>query len=209
MIVVTRESKETKIQVELELSPGISSISTGIGFLDHLLSSLACHAGWTLRIECKGDIEVDDHHSVEDCAITLGLALREALGDRGAIRRFGSAFAPMDEALARAIVDISGRPFCDASLQLQRETIGELASENIVHFFHSFAANAGITVHIDLLKGSNDHHKAEAAFKALALALREALAPAYAPTDIDNSAAGEIAASTKGAAVIRISRKTE
>ncbi|PKL06082.1 MAG: imidazoleglycerol-phosphate dehydratase HisB [Spirochaetae bacterium HGW-Spirochaetae-9] len=199
MIVATRESKETKIQVELGLFPGASSIGTGIGFLDHLLTSLACHAGWTLRLECKGDREVDDHHSAEDCAITLGIALREALIDKGAIQRFGTAFAPMDEALSRAVVDISGRPFCDTSLQLERETIGELAAENIAHFFQSFAMNAGITVHVDILKGSNDHHKAEAAFKALALALREALAPALSPA----------AASTKGATVISVSRKTE
>jgi len=209
LIVATRESKETKIQVELGLFPGASSISTGIGFLDHLLSSLACHAGWTLRLDCRGDVEIDDHHSVEDCAITLGLALGEALADRGAIRRFGFAFAPLDEALARAVVDVSGRPFCDAALQFQREMIGELASENVAHFLQSFAMNAGITVHVDLLKGSNDHHKAEAAFKALALALREALAPANPPAVAGGSAAGETVASTKGAAVIRLSRKAE
>lgn len=209
LILATRVSKETEVEVELGLFPGAIMINTGIGFLDHLLTSLAFHAGWSLRLDCKGDIEIDDHHSAEDCAITLGGAFREALADRGAIKRFGSAFAPLDEALARAVVDVSGRPFCEVALQLQREMIGELASENVTHFLQSFAMNAGITVHVDLLKGTNDHHKAEAAFKALALALREALAPAFAPTDGGDLAAGETAASTKGKAVIRISRKTE
>jgi len=209
LILATRVSKETEVEVELGLFPGTLMINTGIGFLDHLLASLAFHAGWSLRLDCKGDIEIDDHHSAEDCAITLGAAFRETLADRGAIKRFGSAFAPLDEALARAVVDVSGRPFCDATLQLQREMIGDLASENVAHFLQSFAVNAGITVHVDLLKGSNDHHKAEAAFKALALALRDALAPASPPAVASGSAAGETVASTKGAAVIRISRKAE
>ena len=200
----SRESKETKIHLELDLFPGTSSISTGLGFLDHLLYSLSYHAGWSLDLECEGDIEVDDHHSAEDCAITLGAALKEAVCDIGPIRRFGSAYAPLDEALARAVVDISGRPFCDADLGLEREMIGDLASENVGHFLSSLASNAGITIHVDVLKGCNDHHRAEAAFKALALALREALAPAgSAATDPGATKA----ASTKGAALLKVTKK--
>lgn len=204
-ILVTRESKETRIRIEFELSPGQSSIQTGIGFLDHLLTSLAHHAGWTLKLSCKGDLYVDDHHSAEDCAIALGVALKEAIVDRGAIRRFGSAYAPLDESLARAVVDISGRPWCDANLELGRESIGELACENIPHFLSSFAANAGITIHVDVLKGCNDHHKAEASFKALALALREALEPSRIDSDGKDNA--NQTNSTKGQAVITVTRQ--
>ncbi|HWR10272.1 MAG TPA: imidazoleglycerol-phosphate dehydratase HisB [Rectinemataceae bacterium] len=204
-IVATRESKETKVKVELGLFPGPVSIGTGIGFLDHMLTSLACHAGWSLALDCEGDRVVDDHHSVEDCAITLGIALREAIVERGAIARFGYAYAPLDEALARAVVDVSGRPFCDCDLQLEREAIGELATENIGHFFASLAANAGLTLHVDVLKGSNDHHRAEAAFKALALALREALTPAVAMASASD--AENAPASTKGTTVIKVTKR--
>lgn len=200
-IVVRRASKETEIACELRLEPGALSIATGVGFLDHMVASLAYHAGWSLSLSCRGDLAVDDHHSAEDCAIVLGVALKEALACRGAIRRFGSAFAPLDEALARAVVDVSGRPFCDVSLQLRRELIGDLAAENLEHFLTSFAANAGITLHVDVLKGENDHHKAEAAFKALALALREALA--IIP-GAEEAAVG--AASTKGKPVLTVER---
>ena len=206
-IIVKRASKETDIACELRLEPGARSITTGVGFLDHMVTSLAYHAGWSLSLSCRGDLAVDDHHSAEDCAIVLGAALKEALAGRGSIRRFGAAFAPLDEALARAVVDVSGRPFCDVSLQLRREMIGDMASENVGHFLASFAANAGITLHVDVLKGENDHHKAEAAFKALALALREALAPM--PTSGaagEAGAAGAGTASTKGKPVLTIER---
>ena len=215
-IVVRRASKETDIACGLRLEPGALSIATGVGFLDHMVTSLACHAGWSLSLSCRGDLAVDDHHSAEDCAIVLGLALKEALADRGAIRRFGTAYAPLDEALARAVVDVSGRPFCDVSLQLQREMIGDLAAENVGHFLASFAANAGITLHVDVLKGANDHHRAEAAFKALALALREALAPMpdAASADAGTAVAGAAGAgtasagtaSTKGRPVLTVER---
>jgi imidazoleglycerol-phosphate dehydratase len=202
-IIVRRSSRETDIDCVLSLAPGALVIATGLGFLDHMLTSLAYHAGWSLSLSCRGDLAVDDHHSAEDCAIVLGIALREAVAERGAVRRFGSAFAPLDEALARAVVDVSGRPFCDASLQLQREMIGDLASENLGHFLASFATSAGITLHVDVLKGTNDHHKAEAAFKALALALREALAPAPAAESAD---AGAEAPSTKGKPILTVER---
>jgi imidazoleglycerol phosphate dehydratase HisB len=197
-IVAARKSRETSIEVELGLFPGPSSIATGIGFLDHLIASLAHHAGWSLSLRCEGDLEIDDHHSVEDCGITLGAALGEALADRGAIRRFGSAYAPLDESLARAVVDLSGRPWCEANIGLARETIGQLATENIGHFLSSFAMNAGLTMHIDVLRGTNDHHKAEAAFKALALALREALSPMEPAGGVEGARGAE--ASGAGAA---------
>ncbi|HEY9055313.1 MAG TPA: imidazoleglycerol-phosphate dehydratase [Rectinemataceae bacterium] len=185
-IVVKRESKETRIVAELSISPGnegIVDLRTGIGFLDHMLAALAHHSGWSLRLECEGDLDVDDHHSVEDTAIVLGTALKEATATRSGIRRFGSAYAPLDEALARAVVDFSSRPWAEISLDLSGPTIGGLACENLGHFLSSFALSSGICLHVDVLKGSNDHHKAEAAFKALALALREALeaAPAGYP----------------------------
>ncbi len=201
-VTVRRKSAETDISAELSLSPGASAISTGIGFLDHLISSLAYHAGWTLSLTCRGDLPVDDHHSVEDCAICLGLALGEAAGRLGTIRRFGSAYAPLDEALARAVVDFSGRPWCDVDLGLEREMIGTLAAENIPHFLVSLASNAGITLHVDVLKGSNDHHRAEAAFKALALAFRDALSPMI--TDGEKPATDDIVNSTKGKPVLEI-----
>lgn len=171
-----RETKETRIEASLDLAPGEVKVDTGIGFLDHLLSSLAFHGGFSLVLDCRGDLAVDDHHTAEDCGLVLGDLVRQALGDRSGIRRFASACAPLDEALARAVVDISGRPFVRVDLKLDRDSIGTLACENIPHVVASFATRAGITVHLEVLYGDNDHHKAEAAFKALALALREAWA---------------------------------
>lgn len=199
LVQVTRKSKETKIEAGLRLKSGEISIATGIGFLDHLLTSLAYHAGWSLRLSCSGDIAVDDHHSAEDCAIVLGIAFKEALADIGELRRFGYAYAPLDEALSRAVVDVSGRPYSSINLCLARETLGTLATENIAHFLQSFAANAEITLHIDVLKGDNDHHKAESAFKALALALRQAV-------ERPESARAERGSSTKGRPIISLSR---
>ena len=141
-----------------------------------MLTALSKHAGWTLSLQCIGDLHVDDHHTTEDVGLALGSAFFDALTDNNptlsGIVRFGSAYAPLDEALARAVVDISGRPSSSISLCLVREKIGELSTEMIPHFLHSFAMNARITLHVDVLKGSNDHHKAEAAFKATALALK-------------------------------------
>ncbi len=173
---VERATKETRVRVELTLAPGAIDVKTGIGFLDHLLTSLAFHGGLSLSLRCQGDLEVDEHHSAEDCALALGAALRQALGDKAGIRRFCSAFAPLDEALARAVVDLSGRPCAVVELGLTRESIGALACENIPHIVTSLANAAMATIHLDVLRGSNDHHRAEAAFKALALALRESIA---------------------------------
>ncbi|MCP5453708.1 MAG: imidazoleglycerol-phosphate dehydratase HisB [Spirochaetaceae bacterium] len=174
--VVERRTKETSVRVELALAPGPIDVSSGVGFLDHLLTSLAFHGGFSLSLSCDGDLRVDDHHSAEDCALALGAALREALGDKAGVRRFGSAYAPLDESLARAVVDLSGRPCAVVDLGLTREAIGGLACENVAHVVASLANAATATIHLDVLRGSNDHHRAEAAFKALALALREAAA---------------------------------
>lgn len=177
---VNRTTKETRIKAALELDgSGRAKISTGIGFLDHMLTALAHHGHFDLSLECKGDLHVDDHHTAEDCALVLGQAFKEALGDKKGVRRFGCACVPMDEALARAVVDLSGRPFAGVNLKLRREYTGrtgaEISSENLSHFISSLASSGLMTLHVDVLKGENDHHKAEAAFKALALALNKAV----------------------------------
>lgn len=140
-----------------------------------MLTALSKHGRIDLTLSCKGDLHVDDHHSVEDCGIVLGQAFKAALGDLRGIARYGYAYAPLDESLSRAVVDISGRPFADINLNLQRENIGNLSCEMLPHFLRSFATSAAITLHVDVLKGKNDHHRAESAFKALALALRAAI----------------------------------
>ena len=171
-----RETRETRIEASLDLGGGTIGVDTGIGFLDHMLTSLARHAGFGLELTARGDLEIDDHHTVEDCALTLGACLDEALGERRGVARFGYAYAPLDEALARAVVDLSGRPYAHVDLGLKRERLGALACENITHVFASLAVAARATLHVELLRGENDHHRSEAAFKALALALKQAVA---------------------------------
>ena len=174
---VNRKTSETDISLTLTLEgDGSSAVATGIGFLDHLLAALSKHARFDLELTCRGDLQVDDHHTVEDCGLALGEAFDQALGDRRGIARFGSAFAPMDEALARAVIDLSGRPCSSLDLGLRREQLGTLSCENVPHFLASLAVGAEACVHVDLLKGANDHHRAEAAFKALGLALGAAVA---------------------------------
>lgn len=174
--VVERETRETTIRVELGLDgTGQADVATGLGFLDHMLTALAKHGRLDLSIACEGDLEIDDHHTAEDCALALGQAIDRALGDRRGIRRFASAYAPLDEALARVVIDFSGRPYCFAGTGFRREMIGDIATENLTHFFISLATTARMTLHLDVIRGDNDHHRAEAAFKALALALREAV----------------------------------
>lgn len=176
---IDRQTKETTIRGRLTLDGDRKiSVTTGIGFLDHMMTSLAFHAGWDLELECSGDLEIDDHHTAEDCALALGGALDRALGERAGIARFGWAYAPLDEALARAVVDLSGRPWPEIELGLEREMLGTLATENVTHFFVSLTMSLKAAVHIDVLRGDNDHHRAEAAFKALALALKAATTPA-------------------------------
>ena len=173
---VTRKTRETEITLGLTLDgSGEAEVATGIGFLDHMLASLARHARFDLRLACSGDLEIDDHHTAEDCALALGAALDQALGERRGIARFGHAYAPLDEALARAVVDLSGRPYAYVKLGLARERLGGLACENVGHVLRSLALAARATLHVELLRGENDHHRAEAAFKATALALRQAV----------------------------------
>jgi len=173
---VERVTRETSVTVTLKLDgTGSAEVRTGIGFLDHLLETVARHAGFDLTVACQGDLRIDDHHSAEDCALGLGEALDRALGERRGIARFGSAFAPLDEALARAVVDLSGRPYSAVDLGLRRESIGGLACENVAHVLRSLAVAGRLTLHVDVLRGENDHHRAEAAFKAVALALRQSV----------------------------------
>jgi imidazoleglycerol-phosphate dehydratase len=173
---ISRKTLETAISLELDLDgSGRAEVATGIGFFDHMLSALVGHGRFNLILKCQGDLEVDDHHTVEDCALALGQALDQALGERRGIARFGSAFAPLDEALARAVVDFSGRPCAVVDLGLKRVALGQLSCENIAHFFTSLATAGRMALHLDVLRGTNDHHRAEAAFKATALALRQAV----------------------------------
>lgn len=188
---LSRKTKETAISVSVRLDgSGKSDIKTGLGFYDHMLTALSKHSLIDIALECKGDLEVDDHHTVEDCALALGAAVDKALGDKVGLVRYGSAHAPLDEALARCVVDLSGRPGSEVDLQLKREKVGEVSTEMLTHSLQSFATSARLTLHVDVLKGVNDHHKAEAAFKALALALRQAIS-------VDSRRPSEVA-STKG-----------
>lgn len=172
-----RKTKETDVAVELVLDgAGAAEVSTGLKFLDHMLAQLARHGRLDLTVRCAGDLDVDDHHSAEDTALALGTALDKALGDRAGIARFGSAHAPLDEALARAVIDLSGRPFARVALGLRRERVGDIAAEMLSHVLQSFATAGRLTLHVDVIEGDNDHHRAEAAFKAVALALRQAIA---------------------------------
>eukprot|EP00048_Salpingoeca_helianthica_P015599 m.227595 g.227595 ORF g.227595 m.227595 type:complete len:197 (+) comp17259_c0_seq1:67-657(+) len=186
--VVRRATGETQIDLELNLDgEGKAEINTGIGFLDHMLSALTKHARFDLKLICKGDLHVDDHHTSEDCGIALGTAFNQALGERRGIARFGSAYAPLDEALSRAVVDISSRPFSVIRLGLKREKLGALSCEMIPHVLQSFATDARLCLHVECLYGDNDHHRAESAFKATALALRAAVARAGPATDVPST----------------------
>ncbi|KAG8217394.1 IGPD-domain-containing protein [Butyriboletus roseoflavus] len=221
---VSRKTNETQIEVSVSLDCTSGSgqaqnidISTGIGFLDHVLippiffphgqtnrilqmyHALAKHSGMSLIMKCQGDLWIDDHHTadkihIQDSAIALGTAFKQALGEIKGIRRYGTGFAPLDEvcnhslvvgplvaehsfskALSRAVIDICSRPYCVTELGLKREKIGDLSTEMIPHIFHSFAVAAGVTLHVDVLRGENDHHRSESAFKALALAIKQAI----------------------------------
>ena len=172
-----RTTRETDVSVELSLDgTGQADIQTGVGFLDHMLSALAKHARFDLRVRCTGDLDTGTHHTSEDVALGIGNALDRALGERAGIRRFAHAYAPLDEALVRAVVDLSGRPYPMVQLDFRRERIGTLACEDIVHVLQSLAIAARMALHVDVIRADNDHHRAEAAFKACALALRAAVA---------------------------------
>lgn len=173
---ISRETKETRIQAVLWLSGGPVKIDTGIGFFDHMLHAWAFYAGFGLTLTAKGDLEVDGHHTVEDTGIVLGQALREALGDKVGIRRFGSAYVPMDEALAFTTLDFSGRPFLVYEADMPQARMGAYDACLTEEFMRAFATNAGLTLHMKCLYGKNAHHITEALFKSLGAAAREAVA---------------------------------
>ena len=173
--VVARETRETRIHASLDLDrTGEPEVATGLGFLDHMLAQLGTHGGFALRLECRGDLQVDEHHTVEDCALALGTALRQALGDKRGIARYGFLL-PMDEALAEVALDLSGRPRLVFEGAFGRERVGDLPTELVPHFFQSLCDAAGMTLHLRV-RGDNAHHMVEACFKAVARALRQACA---------------------------------
>ena len=173
---IARDTAETSISVEINLDgTGSYDNETGVGFFDHMLDQLARHALIDMKIRCDGDLHIDDHHSVEDVGIALGQALAQAMGDKKGIRRYGACLLPMDEALVRAALDLPGRPFLVWSLDLPTPKIGSFDTELVREFFTAFAMNSGMTLHVEKLAGENSHHIAEAAFKAVARALRDAL----------------------------------
>ncbi len=173
---VRRETAETRVAVTLRLDENRAyDNATGIGFLDHMLDLFARHGGFGLEVNCDGDLHVDDHHTAEDVGITLGQAFKQALGDKAHVARYGHAYVPMDESLARAVVDLSGRYALHFDAAFSRERVGDFSTEMVAHFWGSFAEHAGMNLHVTLLYGTNAHHQVEAVFKAVARALRGAV----------------------------------
>jgi imidazoleglycerol-phosphate dehydratase len=188
---IERKTKETEIEAEVNLDgAGGYAISTGVGFFDHMLEQLSRHSGIDIDLNAKGDLHIDQHHTVEDCGIALGQAVLKALGDKRGIVRYAHAFVPMDETLTRTALDISGRSYLIWRVAFPAAKIGNMDTELFREFFQAFAQNAGITLHVELLYGENSHHIAESCFKGLARALRDAIT-------IDDKVRGEIP-STKG-----------
>ncbi len=189
---ISRSTAETEITVEINLDgTGAYDNHTGVGFFDHMLDQLARHSLIDMKISAKGDLHIDDHHTVEDVGITLGQALAKALGDKRGIRRYGACLLPMDDALVRTALDLSARPFLIWNVDLPTAKIGAFDTELVREFFQALSTHGGITLHVDLLHGLNSHHIAEAAFKSVARALREAV-------EVDPRKSGDIP-STKGA----------
>ncbi|MFW2853605.1 imidazoleglycerol-phosphate dehydratase HisB [Sphingomonas sp. TX0543] len=173
---ITRATSETDIAVTVNLDgSGQYDVETGIGFFDHMLEQLARHSLIDLSVRTKGDLHIDQHHTVEDTGIAIGQAIAQALGDKRGIRRYGDALSPMDETLTRVALDISGRPWLVWNTEFTQKRLGEMDTEMFKHWFHSFAQAAGITLHVETLHGENNHHIAESAFKGLARALRQAV----------------------------------
>ncbi|WP_412057239.1 imidazoleglycerol-phosphate dehydratase HisB [Bartonella sp. DGB2] len=171
---IARQSRETNVRAEIWLDqPGKISVATGIGFFDHMIEQIATHSGISLHLHASGDLHIDDHHLVEDCGLVLGTAFRQALGDKCGIGRFGFIL-PMDECLARCVLDLSGRPYCRYKARFQHQYIGELSTQMIGHFFYSLSTTLKATLHLKT-KGENDHHKAESLFKAFGRAMRQAI----------------------------------
>ena len=189
---ISRNTLETRIRVALDLDgTGVARLATGVGFFDHMLDQVARHGMIDLTVEATGDLHIDAHHTIEDVGITLGQALAKALGDKKGLRRYGHAYVPLDEALSRAVVDLSGRPGLVFNVPFTRATVGEFDVDLVREFFQGLVNHAGITLHVDALRGDNSHHQAETVFKAFARALRMAV-------EADPRAAGAIP-STKGA----------
>jgi imidazoleglycerol-phosphate dehydratase len=188
---IARDTKETKIRVVMDLDgTGVSEVATGIGFFDHMLESFARHGGIDLKVETKGDLHIDMHHTVEDTGIVIGQAVNKALDGFKGIRRFGHAYIPMDETLTRCALDLSNRPYLIWKVAFARPKVGDMDTELFKEFHHAFAMNAGACVHLETLYGVNSHHVAESGFKALARALRQAV-------ELDAKSLGH-APSTKG-----------
>lgn len=188
---VSRNTLETQIVASINIDgTGISQLSSGLGFLDHMIDQIARHGMMDIKIEAKGDLHIDAHHTVEDIGITLGQAFAKALGDKKGIRRYGHAYVPLDEALSRVAMDLSGRPGLEFAVEFKRARIGEFDVDLVHEFFQGFVNHAGVTLHIDNLRGENAHHQAETIFKAFGRALRMA-------TELDSRMAG-ITPSTKG-----------
>ena len=188
---VSRKTKETDINVEINIDGnGTSDLDTGIGFLDHMLEQISRHGLFDLTIKAKGDLHIDAHHTVEDIGITLGQAFDKAIGDKLGIRRYGHAYVPLDEALSRVVLDISGRPGLELNAEFTRSKVGEFDVDLIHEFFQGFCNHAGVTLHMDTLRGANAHHVAETLFKAFGRALRAAVAL--------DPRLGDVVPSTKG-----------
>lgn len=188
---VSRNTLETQIVASINIDgTGVSQLSSGLGFLDHMIDQIARHGMMDIKVEAKGDLHIDAHHTVEDIGITLGQAFAKALGDKKGIRRYGHAYVPLDEALSRVAMDLSGRPGLEFVVEFKRARIGEFDVDLVHEFFQGFVNHAGVTLHIDNLRGENAHHQAETIFKAFGRALRMA-------TELDSRMAG-ITPSTKG-----------
>ena len=173
---IKRDTKETRIELRLDLDgAGEADIDTGIGFYDHMLGHIALHGQFDLRIKAQGDLQIDTHHTIEDIAICLGRAIDEALGSRAGIQRMGTAYVPMDEALARVVIDLSGRPYAVVKADFSTGLMGQMPTDLVVHALETIAAQGRMNLHADVLYGRNDHHKAEALFKAFGRALAAAV----------------------------------
>ncbi|MGK0674704.1 MAG: imidazoleglycerol-phosphate dehydratase HisB [Halothiobacillaceae bacterium] len=189
---VSRDTLETRVRVHLDLDgTGRGEFRTGVPFLEHMLDQIARHGMFDLTVECDGDLHIDDHHSVEDIGITLGMALAQAVGDKRGIRRYGHAYVPLDEALSRVVIDLSGRPGLVFECNFTRTTIGHFETQLVQEFFQGFVNHARVTLHVDNLRGANAHHQAETIFKAFGRALRMACEP--------DPRLGDALPSTKGA----------
>jgi imidazoleglycerol-phosphate dehydratase len=189
---VSRDTLETRVRVQLDLDgTGRGEFRTGVPFLEHMLDQIARHGLFDLTVECEGDLHIDDHHTVEDIGITLGMALAQAVGDKRGIRRYGHAYVPLDEALSRVVIDLSGRPGLVFACDFTRASIGRFETQLVQEFFQGFVNHARATLHIDNLRGANAHHQAETIFKAFGRALRMACEP--------DPRLGDALPSTKGA----------